>query len=174
MAVILEEWKVGQRLLGLEMSVGQRSLLAMANRMNDLYSGLTSREILQRAKDLSSPEDQITQAVVQMMEAEDRQSQEQVYIDGWRYLLDREEFLRSRWVQGLARALEEGSLVRRLSRGLNEDSRARVIIGKENEVNYLRECTVILTSYGLPGRRGALGIIGPSRLSYNRAIPVIE
>ena len=174
MVVILEEWTVRQRLLGLGVSASQRRLQSIANRMNDLCAGLTYREILQRARGLSGLEEQIVRAVVQVMEAEDKRSREQVYVDGWRYLLDRDESLRSGWVHGLARGLEEGSLLRRLSRGLNEDSRARVIIGEENEEAYLRECTVILTRYGVPGRRGTVGIIGPTRLPYNRAIPVIE
>jgi heat-inducible transcriptional repressor len=172
--VVLEEWKIRQRLLGLKAAVSQESLAAIANRMNDLYQGLTSREILQRVKGLSPLETEITNAVVHVMEAEDRRSYEQSYIDGWRYLLDRAEFLRSRRVQGLASALEEGSLLRRLFRSLDEDSHIRVFIGKENQENYLQECAVIMSSYGIPGRKGAVGIIGPKRLPYNRAIPVIE
>jgi len=172
--VVLEEWRIRQRILGLEIPVGQDVLEAMVTKMNELFHGLTSKEIRQRARGLSPLEARVTQAVVEVMETEDMASREQFYVDGWRYLLDQTEFLRSRCVQGLARALEEGSLLPSLSRSLEEDSRVKVTIGRENQETYLEECTVIMSSYGSAGRRGTVGIIGPKRLPYNRAIPVIE
>jgi len=172
--VVLEEWKIRQHLTGIDASVDQEQLSAIARKMNARYQGLTSKEIRQKTGRLSSLEAQIAAAVVAVMEAEDTAEKDQFYVDGWRYLLDRPDFVRSRWVQGLARALEEGSLLRNLSRNLEGDSQVRVIIGRENQENYLQECTVIMSSYGSANRRGTIGIIGPKRLPYNRAIPVIE
>lgn len=174
MILVLQEWRIKQRLMALKRQVGQDRLGALANKMNDLFVGLTSDQIRSRMEGLSGLETEIGRTVVDMMEAEDRQSHEQFYMDGWRYLLGRQEFATSRRVEGLARALEEGSLMQRLLERLDDQSQVRVIIGRENEEDCLQDCSVILAGYGTAEQRGAIGIIGPTRMAYNRAIPVIE
>ena len=50
----------------------------------------------------------------------------------------------------------------------------KVIIGNENKEQALQRCSVILNRYGIPGRaEGAIGVIGPTRMLYNQAIPTV-
>jgi heat-inducible transcriptional repressor len=51
----------------------------------------------------------------------------------------------------------------------------RVVIGRENKENVMRDCSVILTRYGIPGEvGGAIGVMGPTRMEYQRAIPTVS
>lgn len=50
-----------------------------------------------------------------------------------------------------------------------------MVIGAENTENAMKECSVVLTQYGIPGDvRGALGVVGPTRMQYGRAISAVR
>ena len=39
----------------------------------------------------------------------------------------------------------------------------------------MRDCSVVITRYGIPGEvGGALGVMGPTRMQYERAIPTVR
>ena len=51
----------------------------------------------------------------------------------------------------------------------------QVIIGSENKEETLRECSVVVSSYGVPGgATGAIGVIGPTRMPYAHAISAVR
>jgi heat-inducible transcriptional repressor len=51
----------------------------------------------------------------------------------------------------------------------------RVIIGAENKEDAIRGCSVVVTQYGIPGQfSGALGVLGPTRMQYGRAISAVR
>jgi heat-inducible transcriptional repressor len=51
----------------------------------------------------------------------------------------------------------------------------QVFIGRENKEKAMRDCSVIVTRYGIPGEvGGALGVMGPIRMEYDRAIPTVR
>jgi len=111
---------------------------------------------------------------VQMMEAEGKQQYEQLYLDGWRHLVSQTEFIEGKKMLNLVEALEEGSILNNLLCSLGNESGIKVTIGNENKEEALQECSVILSNYGTQGRRGAIGVIGPTRMPYSRAIPIID
>jgi heat-inducible transcriptional repressor len=50
-----------------------------------------------------------------------------------------------------------------------------VIIGHENTNDAMHEVSLIFAPYGAPGRAlGLLGVLGPTRMPYPRAIPTVR
>ena len=50
-----------------------------------------------------------------------------------------------------------------------------VRIGQENEIKALQDCTVITVPYeSSSGERGAISVFGPTRMEYNKIIPLLE
>ncbi len=50
-----------------------------------------------------------------------------------------------------------------------------VRIGQENELKALRDCTVITVPYtSRTGEKGAISILGPTRMEYSKIIPLLE
>ena len=176
LVLVLQEGGIKQRLIAVEEVISQDGLTAVANKMNEVYQGLDYAEIRVGATDLylSLLEESITGVIVHMMEAENKRRHGQFYIDGWRYLLGQGEITRSRRLLDLVEALEERSILSTLIGNLDHGSGIKIIIGNENENEALRECSVILSNYGACGRTGTIGIIGPTRMSYSRAIPMIN
>jgi len=55
-----------------------------------------------------------------------------------------------------------------------ESHEVKVIIGKDNRAEAIQDCSVVISQYGLPDEaRGTIGVIGPTRMPYARAISTI-
>jgi heat-inducible transcriptional repressor len=51
----------------------------------------------------------------------------------------------------------------------------QVLIGGESSWEELRQCSMVLARYGVPGMAtGTLGVLGPMRMSYARTIPTVR
>ncbi|MDR1965563.1 MAG: heat-inducible transcriptional repressor HrcA [Synergistaceae bacterium] len=68
---------------------------------------------------------------------------------------------------------QEGELARLLS-GYGQKDGIGVIIGEENKVPELEDCSVVLSSSISDGTRTTLGVIGPKRMNYEKVISVLD
>ena len=51
----------------------------------------------------------------------------------------------------------------------------QVVIGGEGEWEELKQCSVVMARYGIPGIvTGTLGVFGPMRMPYARTIPTVR
>jgi heat-inducible transcriptional repressor len=54
-------------------------------------------------------------------------------------------------------------------------SKVTVVIGGENRVPALRECSVVTAPYYIGTKeRGSLGVVGPTRMNYDQTMPAVE
>ncbi len=99
---------------------------------------------------------------------------DQVYLGGTTYILSQPEFNDVQKVQGIMRILEEPSSLCQVVAGLPGD-RISITIGQEHQRTEMRECSLVTAGYYLGGRPvGALGILGPTRMDYPRAVSLVE
>jgi heat-inducible transcriptional repressor len=98
-----------------------------------------------------------------------------LFIEGASNLLGFPEFSDLEVVRSLFRTLEEKkTLIDLLSRVL-EDTGVQVVIGEENPSPDLAGCSLVASSYGIGNRViGTLGIVGPTRMEYARAIALVD
>ncbi len=172
--LLFQEASLRRHLLTLKEAVSQDELSAIANKLNAAYKGLTCSQIVSQKLTLSSIEQEVKQAVVQIMEAEDKREDEEFCLDGLRHLLGQPEF-RDRRMLGLLEALEERSVINNLLSSLGSKPGMKIAIGSENKEQALKECSVVLNSYGVPGKaKGTIGVIGPTRMHYSQVIPTIN
>src|SRR4030066_303249 len=82
MVLVLSEAILKQQLLSFEEPVTQERLTIMTNKLNVAYSGLTSSEILVKNLELASKEEQVTEAVIDIMAAEDKLEYENPHFAG--------------------------------------------------------------------------------------------
>ena len=55
--------------------------------------------------------------------------------------------------------------------GGSSESGVRIVIGEENEADELRNCTVVFAPYGAdPQMTGFMGVLGPTRMLYERSV----
>ncbi len=174
LVLVLQGGRIRKRLFTPPEAMSQDELVACANKMNAIYQGLTSRQIGAQEASLSPVEEHVVNLVRQIMDTEDERRYEQLYLEGWRHLIGQTEFLKGNKMLNLVEALEEKDLIRSLLASAVDKSGIRITIGNENQVEALQECSVIVSNYGVEERRGAIGVIGPTRMRYSRAIPMVD
>jgi heat-inducible transcriptional repressor len=100
-----------------------------------------------------------------------------LFVDGTAKILDRREFADARKIRELLETLEEkAKLVKILSACLQSSSMGvRILIGRENSEKQMQHCTLIVAPIRYRQRAvGALGVVGPTRMEYDRAITAVD
>ena len=125
--------------------------------------------------ELSPVEEQVAKSLVHTMEQKDDQKYEEPRIEGLRHMLLQPEFASSGKMLGLMEVMESGKLTRSVLPHTLAEGGVQVIIGAENREDAMRDCSIVVTQYGVPGEvSGALGVLGPTRMQYGRAIATVR
>ncbi|NLJ25099.1 MAG: heat-inducible transcription repressor HrcA [Firmicutes bacterium] len=101
--------------------------------------------------------------------------QEQVYLDGTIHLLNQPEFRDLNKVKVLLNVLDDEKILWRILNDALAQSGRQVTIGSENLHEGFQECSLVTASYELDGQViGSVGVIGPTRMDYERVVAVVE
>jgi heat-inducible transcriptional repressor len=177
MVVVLDGGEVRQQMLTLAEPVQQETLTDTAGRINAACVGLDAAGVAAWAPRFSTLGDEVSRLVADVMSKADALSTREVYRDGLTTILSEKEFRSSDTARQALRMLEERSLLDEfLAKSLSPNvGGVQVIIGGEGDWEELKECSMVLSRYGVSGRAtGALGVMGPTRMSYGRAISAVR
>jgi len=157
----------------------QTQLIEASNYLNTHFAGLAMEEVRERLKNevekLRSEIATLMQTAVQVS-SEALREQEEVVISGERNLLAVSDF--SSDMGHLRRAFELFEQKAQLMRLLDISSQAagvRIFIGGESQVVPFEELSVVSAPYEVDGQVvGTLGVIGPTRMHYDRMIQIVD
>ncbi|MCS7283676.1 MAG: heat-inducible transcriptional repressor HrcA [Anaerolineae bacterium] len=176
LVLVLQGGVVRQQMLTFPEPLPQAVLSEAADRLNQLCAGLTADEIEPRIGSLPLLEADVARLVVEMMRRA-AGTPEEIYHNGLAELLQEPEFQEAPHAQGVLRVIEERSYLEAIlayALGTSVGS-VRVIIGGEGRFDELRACSLVLSRYGVAGlATGALGVLGPTRMGYGRAISAVR
>ncbi len=103
-----------------------------------------------------------------------RSTRDKVVVDGANNMLDQPEFARAGGARSIFTLIEEQSFVSELLRDVLDAQQVVVKIGSEI-ATVSAQCSFVGASYRLPsGGVGALGIVGPTRMNYDRAVSAVS
>jgi heat-inducible transcriptional repressor len=155
--------------------VRQQMLTQIANRLNDLCVGTSISFVRACRRQLGAFEQQILDVVVQVMERVDDQAGLHLYRDGLSNILHQPEFSVPESARNVIHLFEDRTLLEHLLTDMLEVGGVQVIIGGEGRWNELSECSLVVSPYGVTGEAvGALGVMGPMRMPYSRAISTVR
>jgi heat-inducible transcriptional repressor len=116
--------------------------------------------------------DLLADAVGQMVSD---QTSERVFIGGQARLAGPDAFDGLETVHRVYEALEQQVLVLRLLRAvLDSDEQLSVTIGSENTIAGIEACSLVTSAYGTGDAAGSIGVIGPTRMDYLRAMAAVQ
>jgi len=158
----------------------QAELQEASNFLNAHYAGLTLEEVRGRLKTevdaLREEIAQLMQAAVQAGTEAMAESSDNVVVSGERNLLDVQDLGHD--MSSLRRLFGVFEQKTELMRLLDVSSRAegvRIYIGGESQVVPFEELSVVTAPYEVDGRIvGTLGVIGPTRMPYERMIQIVD
>ena len=180
--VVGSDGSVEKRLLELDGSVSRDELQRLSNFMTRRLSGARLQdagEFMSMLGQNSEPEldDQMlanARSVVRQLFSTDENDVE-VRIAGTENLLALADFSEIDRVRSLLSTLEDRSLIASELRRAFARGRTQVLIGGESETTARGNLGIVATLYFRDRRQvGAVGVVGPRRMDYQRIVPVVE
>jgi heat-inducible transcriptional repressor len=172
MILVLVGGEVQQQMLTLAEPVSQAQLSATADRLNALFAGKTHEEITNLTSNLDLLDADVSRLILDVLHRADDRTFSDIYRDGLVNLLE------DAGTRQAVRVLEERPLLASvLSETQLEGARdgIQVVIGGEGRWEELKDCTMILSRYGVfEDFAGTLAVIGPMRMPYARNVAAVR
>ncbi len=179
MILVMQDSSIHEEIITLEEPFEQNRLSQLSNRFNAALAGLSAQQVRARIhpdlQGLAGWEAQVLSTVVRWMEQIDRNAIHEIYRDGLVNVLQQPEFGDADKFRQIMEILEHRSLLESILSRTLESSGVQIIIGGEGDYDAIDDVSLVLSSYGVRNKAsGVLGIIGPTRMSYGRAISTVR
>lgn len=157
----------------------RRELIRISNYLTDNFGGLTLRQIRGRLLQLMAEEraqlDQLlANAIALAQQALATEEGQELLVEGTSAVLTQPELADIERVRKLMDTFtDKAGLVRILSQ-LIDGTGVRVVIGEDSDLTSDLDFSLVATMYGSGHRPlGTLGVFGPSRMEYQKMVPLV-
>ncbi|MDO8769973.1 MAG: heat-inducible transcriptional repressor HrcA [Burkholderiaceae bacterium] len=178
--IVSPDGDVQNRVIYTEVDYSQAQLVEAANFLNSNYVGLDIEQVRERlqgeVESLRSEIASLMQAAVTVSTEAMSETQDEVVISGERNLLSVSDF--SSDMGHLRRAFdlfEQKAQLMRLLDIAGQAEGVRIFIGGESQVVPFEDLSIVSSPYEVDGKVvGTLGVIGPTRMAYDRMIQIVD
>ena len=178
--IVSPDGDVQNRVIFTELDYSQVQLVETANFLNSHYVGQDIEKVRERlqgeVESLRSEIATLMQAAVTVNSEAISETQDEVIIAGERNLLSVSDF--SSDMGHLRRAFELFEQKAQLMRLMDITGQAegvRIFIGGESQVVPFEDLSIVSSPYEVNGKVvGTLGVIGPTRMAYDRMIQIVD
>ncbi len=184
LVLVMMDGTVKQQRLLLEFPVQQEGLSTLAASLNELFQNKSAAEVnaIMLQHDFPPVEHLIASTIAHILEQHGDPLGDVFYREGVLNILQQPEYSRmgpeeerNERVRKVMQVLEQNRFLPVVASQLRESDGVQVIIGGENEWDEMRDVSLVVARYGREGKIGGLlGVIGPTRMQYGRAIAVVR
>jgi heat-inducible transcriptional repressor len=180
--LVINDSEVQNRVLNTEQPHTQDELQRAANYINENYTGSDLGEIRRRLlDDLERTRDSMNQAMLDIISVAQSAMEgasshkEEFVVAGETKLMDFAELSDIDTLKGLFDAFSKKQvMLNLLDKSINADG-VQVFIGSESGYQILDNCSVVTAPYRVDDDHiGVLGVIGPTRMAYDRVVPIVD
>ena len=180
LVIVAPNGDVQNRLLLTEVDYTSAQLIQASNYINHHFSGMALSEVRQKLqRELSQLHNELSslmQAAVQAGSDVMQDAGEEVVISGERNLLNVDEL--SSNMKSLRQLFDLFEQKTGLITLLDMSSRAsgvQIFIGGDSQLVPMDDMSIVTSTYQVNGKVvGTLGVIGPTRMAYERVIPIVD
>lgn len=180
--LVINERDVQNRIIQAERTYSASELERAGNFITERFSGERLPAIRSRLEaelnDMRSDLDSGMRSVLSMggqLFEPDAATRLDYYLAGQTKLMEFPEFGEVERLRELFDALQQKQSLLRLFDDCLRAEGVRIYIGEESGYRVLDECSVVTAPYTVDGEVvGTLGVIGPTRMAYNRIIPLVD
>jgi heat-inducible transcriptional repressor len=175
LVLILSNAVLRRQTLNFDEDVTQEQLGFATARFNLEYAGRTRKQISSKKLELSPFEKKILTTITEIMSSEDAIEHDNSYLEGLRLMLGQPEFIQRERMLGVLELMEAKGWLRHLIDWQVNEEGVKVIIGDESRETALHDLSLVVSNYGVPEQvSGAVGVIGPKRMDYRKAISAVN
>ncbi len=176
--LVLEGGEIHQNVFTTDVPVNQEELSRISNKLSTQFQGKNYLEIRATLDQYMDLEKTIVNWATLEMEQTENLTAGEVILDGLTNVLAEPEFIESDDARKALKMIEERTLLQDLitrSGFKDQTNGVQVLIGGEGTWDELKQMSIILAKYGLPGvATGTLGVFGPIRMSYGHSISIVR
>ncbi|MDI7277217.1 MAG: heat-inducible transcriptional repressor HrcA [Anaerolineae bacterium] len=178
LVMVFQDGSIRQQMVLLPAPTGQDELTRVSNHLNELLGSANATEARTGAAAtaaLTALERHVVDRVAEMLEQMDRRSEREIHRDGLLHVLRQPEFAQVDKFRQVVEVLERRSLLESIIAEVLWANGVQVIIGGEGRWDDIEDYSLVLSAYGVRGEaNGVVGVLGPIRMSYDRAIPAVR
>ncbi len=151
-------------------------LTRLSNELSEKLADKTAGQVRRVLRALSDTARPFATAAIRLLQQAQDQTLAAVSLEGLAQLLSQPEFAQSEKLRPILEVLEQQPLLARFLAESLASPGVQVIIGAENRLEQMRDASLVLTRYGTDDEDawGVLGVLGPTRLPYWRAVPMVR
>jgi heat-inducible transcriptional repressor len=176
--------RVQDRVIRVDAEFSQDELNSTSRYLVENFHGRTLAEIrdellLRMSEEKALYDEFLRNAVLLCSQSLQEGDQPDVFIEGASNIIAKPDFADTERMRALFKMFEEKSRIVKILNECIESARREAVavrIGSENRFAGLRGCTVIASTCVYPGGSdvGSIGVVGPTRLEYDRLIAVVD
>ena len=179
--LVFSDNQVQNRIVRLAKPLDSRELEQAANYLNANFAGLQVDDIRNRLllelRETGSELNRLLSSSMELAAASfaPHAEADDVLVSGQTNLMVYSELANLDRLRELFEAFQQKNELLQLMEVCARAPGVRLFIGEESGFTALDGCSVVTASYGMQGRvLGAVGVIGPTRMAYERVIPVVQ
>lgn len=177
--LVFTDNEVQNRIVSTRRPYSASELEQTANYLNSNFAGRPLADIrgtlLRELRDTRSEMEGVLSAAVEISEQALEPGSDDMLLSGQTRLMGLQGMSDMDRLRDLFEAFSRKREILALLEGCTRAAGVRVFIGEESGLAPLDACTVITAPYARDGRiLGVLGVIGPTRMAYERLIPIVQ
>jgi len=181
--MVVNNQEVQNRIIHTERVYSAAELQQAANYLNEAFAGRDLRQVkellLQEMADAREQMNRLMRTVVEVAEkgllSDEAQEAEDFVLTGQTNLMDVDELSDVEKLRQLFETFNRKRDMLKLLEQCYEAQGVQIFIGEESGYEALGDCSIVTSTYEREGEVvGVLGVIGPTRMAYERVIPVVE
>lgn len=175
--LITESGQVVNRVVELSADAAPERLASIERSLNSAFESKRAAEIRPMRGALETvdgADDLVALVVDEILDALDEADRDRLYHVGVPALLAQPEFQHAGSARPLIEFLEDGIAVLEALSAVLSSSGVSVSIGHENRRVELGNVSIVATNYGAGDADGIVGVIGPTRMDYQRAMAAVR
>ena len=178
--VVINDSEVENKILQMKRNYSRDELQISANYLNQNYVGRSfeyiKNDLLTKLKETSALANSLMSNIINIAdELLTNQNKDEYVVTGKNQLLDFEELSDINQLKDLFDAFNEQQQLLQLLDKSMSTSNIQIFIGQESGYRIFDNCTLITAPYtNEVGSVGVLGVIGPTRIAYQRVIPIVD
>jgi len=173
--VLMQSGGVRQVVHRVQTALLRDDLTRLSNELSEKLADKTAGQARRALKSLGEAARPFASLAIRLLQQAQEQAFAAVSLEGLAQLLGQPEFAQSQKLRPILEVLEQQPMLARFLAESLATPGVQVIIGAENRLEQMREASLVLTRYGSDEDAwGVLGVLGPTRLPYWRALPMVR
>jgi len=176
--IVTSDGSVQNRVLDTQEEYDQTTLIEASNFFNEHYKDLDINLIKEKIiEELSTMKKNMTSLMSAAVELSiNPKLDENLILAGQRNLLDTVDLSQNvKSIKKIIELFEKKTSLLQLLEKSHHSSGMQIFIGEESGYQALDECSIVTAPYQSDGEViGILGVIGPTRMAYERVIPIVD